>query len=154
IRDQHAGCVGAHLVEHDLVDFLLLSLPDNDTHSHLHGPDGQDESIERADREIARIAEAAGRLDRCFAAWAPVAAADHGHALGERRAEPRQAFEPFGIAEPSGGGKGARIAWCPNSRAAMVYVLDPTERAALLPELVAAGRTADGVELVVWRDAD
>ena len=38
VRDQHAGCVGAYLVEHDLFDFLLLSLPDNDTHSHKNGP--------------------------------------------------------------------------------------------------------------------
>jgi hypothetical protein len=35
IRDQHSGCVGSYLVEHDLFDFLLLSLPDNDTHSHV-----------------------------------------------------------------------------------------------------------------------
>ena len=41
VRDQHAGCVGAYLVEHDLFDFLLLSLPDNDTHSHKHGPHAQ-----------------------------------------------------------------------------------------------------------------
>ncbi|MCW3041573.1 MAG: phosphodiesterase, partial [Solirubrobacterales bacterium] len=34
LRDQHTGCVGVHLVEHDLFDFLLFSLPDNDTHSH------------------------------------------------------------------------------------------------------------------------
>ena len=27
VRDQHAGCVAEHLVEHDLFDFLLLSLP-------------------------------------------------------------------------------------------------------------------------------
>ena len=38
IRDQHSGCVGAYLVEHDLFDFLLLSLPDNDTHSHRTAP--------------------------------------------------------------------------------------------------------------------
>jgi hypothetical protein len=31
-RDQHSGCVGAHMVENDLFDFMLLSLPDNDTH--------------------------------------------------------------------------------------------------------------------------
>ena len=34
IRDRHSGCVGAYLVEHDLFDFLLLSLPDNDWYSH------------------------------------------------------------------------------------------------------------------------
>ena len=31
IRDQHSGCVGAWLAARDLYDFLLLSLPDNDT---------------------------------------------------------------------------------------------------------------------------
>ena len=34
VRDQHSGCVGAYLVEHDLFDFLLFSLPDNDAYSH------------------------------------------------------------------------------------------------------------------------
>ena len=38
IRDQHTGCVGAYLVEHDLFDFLLFSLPDNDAYSHKNGP--------------------------------------------------------------------------------------------------------------------
>ena len=38
IRDRHSGCVGAYLVEHDLFDFLLLSLPDNDWYSHKNGP--------------------------------------------------------------------------------------------------------------------
>ena len=54
IRDQHAGCVGAYLVEHDLFDFLLLSLPDNDTHSHKHGPDAQVTSLAAADRQLER----------------------------------------------------------------------------------------------------
>src|SRR3954452_24098689 len=45
IRDQHSGCVGSYLVEHDLFDFLLLSLPDNDTHSHKNGPHAQVTSI-------------------------------------------------------------------------------------------------------------
>jgi hypothetical protein len=154
VRDQHAGCVSAHLVEHDLVDFLLLSLPDNDTHSHAHGPDAMLDSIAEADAEIARVAEAAGGLDRFFAEWALVVASDHGHALVERRAEPREAFEPFGITGPGGRRRKDRIAFCPASRSAMVYVLDPAERERLLPELVAAGRGADGVELVVWREAD
>ena len=30
---------GAYLVENDLFDFLLFSLPDNDTYSHKRGPD-------------------------------------------------------------------------------------------------------------------
>ena len=53
IRDQHAGCVGAYLVEHDLFDFLLLSLPDNDTHSHRTGPHAQVD-VDRRRRPPAR----------------------------------------------------------------------------------------------------
>ena len=39
VRDRHSGCVSSYMVEHDLFDFLLLSLPDNDWYSHKHGPE-------------------------------------------------------------------------------------------------------------------
>ena len=38
LRDQHTGCVGAYLVEHDLYDFLLLQPARQRHHSHIHGP--------------------------------------------------------------------------------------------------------------------
>ena len=59
-RDRHTGCVGAYLVEHDLFDFLLFSLPDNDTYSHKAGPDGQVRSIARG-RPGARADRPRGR---------------------------------------------------------------------------------------------
>jgi hypothetical protein len=154
MRDQHAGCVSAHLVEEDLVDFLLLSLPDNDTHSHKHGPAAQIDSIALADEELRRVIDAAGGPDRFFAEWALVVASDHGHTLVERAADPRPAFEPFGITGPKGPGRRDRIAYSPASRAAMVYVLDPLERPSLLPQLIDAGREAEGVEFVIWREDD
>ena len=64
VRDQHSGCVSEYMVEHDLFDFLLLSLPDNDTHSHKYGPFAQVDSIAAADRQIARVMDAAGGPDR------------------------------------------------------------------------------------------
>jgi hypothetical protein len=154
MRDQHAGCASAYVVEHDLADFVLLSLPDNDTHSHAHGPDAQPDSIALADEQLRRVADAAGGPDRFFAEWALVVASDHGHTLVERIADPRAEFESFGIAGPRGPGKRDRIAYSPASRAAMVYVLDPAERPSLLPALIDAAREAEGVELVVWRDED
>ena len=45
VRDRHAGCVSAYMVEHDLFDFLLLSLPDNDWYSHKRGPEAQLQSL-------------------------------------------------------------------------------------------------------------
>ena len=76
MRDRHAGCVGAYLMEHDLFDFLLLSLPDNDTHSHRNGPYAQVASIAEADRQIERLMHAAGGPGRV-----PRGPRDH-HLLG------------------------------------------------------------------------
>src|SRR4028118_484790 len=76
-RDQHSGCVGAHLVANDLCDFLLLSLPDNDTHSHEHGPDAPVASIADADRQLERLAHAAGGIDAFLDSHAVIAVADH-----------------------------------------------------------------------------
>ena len=60
VRDQHAGCIGEYLIEQDLFDFLLLSLPDNDTYSHRNGPFAQVDSIAAADRQLDRLMAAAG----------------------------------------------------------------------------------------------
>src|SRR4029450_3726960 len=59
-RDRHTGCVGAYLAPHGLFALLLFSLPDNDTHSHKVGPDGQVRSIVEADRALERIMHVAG----------------------------------------------------------------------------------------------
>ena len=67
IRDQHTGCVGAYLVEHDLFDFMLFSLPDNDAWSHKNGPHAQVTSIAAADRQLERLMHAGrwpGRVPR------------------------------------------------------------------------------------------
>ncbi len=44
-RDRHAACVGEKLVADDAFDFLLFSLPDNDSYSHREGPAAQPTSI-------------------------------------------------------------------------------------------------------------
>ena len=37
-RDEYSACVAEELVREGAYDFLLFSLPDNDFHSHRHGP--------------------------------------------------------------------------------------------------------------------
>ena len=64
VRDRHSGCVCSYLVEHDLFDFLLLSLPDNDWYSHKRGPEGQVHSIAQADLQLARVMNAGGGVER------------------------------------------------------------------------------------------
>jgi hypothetical protein len=154
VRDQHSGCVGAHLVEHDLFDFLLLSLPDNDTHSHKLGPDAQVTSIGAADRQLDRLVHAAGGIDAFLDDHAVIAVADHSHALIERTIALREAFEAFAVAGPGAARRReAEVALCPNQRAAMLYALVPEGRAELVPRLVATARGVEGVDLTCWRPA-
>jgi hypothetical protein len=154
VRDQHAGCVGAHLVEHDLFDFLLLSLPDNDTHSHEHGPDGQVASIAHADRQLERLVHAGGGIDAFLDAHAVVVVADHSHAPVEATVDLAAAFADFAVAGPGGVRKAhAELALCPAQRAAMVYVLVEEGRRELVPRVVSTARCVEGVDLVLWRPA-
>nr|MDQ6915571.1 alkaline phosphatase family protein [Actinomycetota bacterium] len=143
-RDAHAGCVGAYLVEHDLFDFLLLSLPDNDTHSHRLGPEAQLDSAELADRQLQRLMDAAGGTEEFFARHALVVLADHAHSLIEQRVSLHEAFGDARVLLPEDPRpEEAELAMCPGQRAAMLYALDDDRRAGLVAGAVA---TASGVE--------
>jgi hypothetical protein len=153
-RDAHAGCVGSYVVEHDLFDFMLLSLPDNDTHSHRRGPEAQDESLELADRQLERVMHAAGGPDAFLADHAVIVLADHAHSLVSDPIALADAFDRRVLRPDDAAPEEAEIAVCPGQRAAMLYVLDPVRRDALLGELVSASAGLDGVDLVLWRDGE
>lgn len=165
IRDRHAGAVAAYLAERDLYDFLLLSLPDNDTASHRYGPEAQLEAIISADEQILRVAAASGGLDHFLETTAVVVCSDHAHALVHQTVDLHAAFAGWPIAQPASpmreGRKAvvaranlAEIAFCPNQRAAMIYVLDPAARATTVPTLVATAVEIEGVDLVCFLDGD
>jgi hypothetical protein len=153
IRDQHSGCVSAYLVEHDLYDFLLLSLPDNDTHSHKYGPDAQVTSIHNADREIERVMHAGGGPDRFLEENAVIVVADHSHALVEANVDLFEALQEFEITGPRGATPDdAEIAVCPAQRSAMVYLLLQEGRDELLPRLLSTLLDVEGVDLVMHKE--
>jgi predicted AlkP superfamily pyrophosphatase or phosphodiesterase len=152
IRDQHTGCVGAYLVEHDLFDFLLFSLPDNDAWSHKNGPHAQVTSIAAADRQLERLMHAAGGPDAFLAEHAVIVTSDHSQAPVEERIRLDQAFEDFDVATPSQSRSiGAEVAISPAQRAAMVYVLDEENREQVLERATKAVEGIEGVDLVMWR---
>src|ERR1700737_3857775 len=101
IRDQHTGCVGAYLVENDLFDFMLFSLPDNDAWSHKNGPHAQVTSIAGADRQLERLMHAAGGPDAFLAEHAIIVTSDHSQAPVEERIRLDRAFVDFDVATPS-----------------------------------------------------
>ena len=133
VRDQHTGCVGAYLVENDLFDFLLFSLPDNDAWSHKNGPHSQVTSLAAADRQLERLMHAAGGPDAFLEQHAVIVCSDHSQAAVEERIQLDLALEDFHVASPSAARSvGAELAVSPAQRSAMVYVLvrGPPARAA------------------------
>jgi hypothetical protein len=169
VRDRHSGCVSAYLVEHDLFDFLLLSLPDNDWHSHKHGPDGQLTSLAAADLQLARVMEATGGVDEFLAEHAFIAMADHAQVPITATIDLQDELAELGVLQPANANLlGAltgtrtrtharpredvepRIAVCPSQRAAMVYALAPETRDAMRASVVTRALAIDGVDLVAW----
>jgi predicted AlkP superfamily pyrophosphatase or phosphodiesterase len=151
IRDQHTGCVGAYLVEHDLFDFLLFSLPDNDAWSHKNGPHAQVTSIAAADRQLERLMHAAGGPDAFLDQHAVIVTSDHSQAAVEERIRLDTAFADFVVATPgSSSGESAEVALSPAQRAAMVYALDPDRRDEVLARSVEVLDELDGVDLAMW----
>jgi hypothetical protein len=167
VRDRHSGCVGAYMVEHDLFDFLLLSLPDNDWHSHRSGPDGQVRSIAMADVQLARVMDASGGVDAFLDEHAVVVMADHSQAPVTTAIGLADRFAEFGVAAPGARANGRakraaagsareepHIAVCPSQRAAMVYVLDESHPERTREEVGRKAQSIDGVELVMWLQRD
>jgi hypothetical protein len=155
VRDRHSGCVSAYMVEHDLFDFLLLSLPDNDWYSHKHGPEGQVTSIGQADLQLARVMEAGGGVDRFLEEHAMVVMADHSQAPVTDTIALAEGLAEFDVLGPGGARRPApRIAVCPSQRAAMVYLLAESRREELRSSVVRRALQLDGVDLVIWSERD
>jgi hypothetical protein len=150
VRDRHAGCVGEYLVRRDLFDFLLLSLPDNDNHSHRQGPDAQVWAIAQADRQLARLFAAAGGEDEFLREHAVIVIADHAQSLVERSISLGAAFAGFDVRRPTDLRplEPSQIALCPAQRAAMVYAFGPGG----VERVLARARRTDGIEQVLWRE--
>jgi len=151
-RDQHTGCVGAYLVENDLFDFLLFSLPDNDTHSHRYGPDAQVRSLAEADRALERIMHVAGGTEAFLEDHAVIVMSDHSQTVVDQRVNLSLGLGGWRVLTPSDPTpEDAELAVCPAARSAMVYVLDEEHRERLVERVAGDLRAIDGLDLVVRR---
>ncbi len=149
-RDQHTGCVGAYLAEHDLFDFMLFSLPDNDAYSHRNGPHAQVTSIAAADRQIERLMHAAGGPEEFLEQHAVIVTSDHSQATVEERIRLDYAFADFDVATPTPSQSiGAEIALCPAQRSAMIYALDRDHTQRLVRRSIDVVSELEGVDLAM-----
>jgi hypothetical protein len=153
IRDEYSTCVAEELVKRDLYDFMLLSLPDNDFHSHRHGPAGQLDSIPAADAYLSRVVEAGGGLDEFLAENAVLVTADHSQTDVTAALPLADVLgEEWRVLQPDDERPGdAEIAVSPTSRAGAVYILakaGPFEEAHA--RLRGQLNELDGVDLIAW----
>ena len=155
-RDPYSGCVGAHVERHDLYDFMLFSLPDNDHHSHRFGPQATLESIERADHHLAELAEPAGGIERFLDDHAVVLMSDHAQTAVSKRLHLADALSDWQVLQPNDPAPDdAQIAVAPGARSAMVYVTDPDGfRPREFARLLQRMRPIEGIEVLAWKDGD
>jgi hypothetical protein len=160
VRDRHSGCVSAYMVERDLFDFLLLSLPDNDWYSHKNGPEAQLQSLAQADLQLARVMNAGGGIDEFLEQYAVIAMADHSQAAVTGTIDLQDALAELGVLGPGRSQESSRywneprIAVCPSQRAAMVYALHESERDGMRASVAARALAMEGVDLVMWLERD
>ena len=153
-RDRHTGCVGAYLVEHDLFDFMLFSLPDNDTYSHKAGPDGQVRSIAEADRALERIMHAAGGVDEFLEKHAVIVMSDHSQTEVDARINLADALRRLAGAHARSdpAPTEAELAVCPAARSAHgLRARGGASRRARAARGGGRSKELEGVDLVVRR---
>jgi hypothetical protein len=137
--DAYATAVGRWLVTRDGFDFFVYYLSDYDYASHAHGPGGDAlEALERCDRGLGALIEAAGGFDVFLERYGVFVCADHGQT---------QVAESLGL-EPHFPERELVVA--ASNRAGMVYRLDDAT-----PEAGELARRLDavpGVEVALWRE--
>ena len=139
-------------MENDLFDFLLFSLPDNDTHSHQEGPSGQPHSIAEADRALERLMHPAGGVDAFLEEHAVIVMSDHSHNTVSHSTNLAEALEDWRILIPADvEAEEAQIAVCPGSRSAH-YARRSADRGDIVSGVVKRPGEVDGVDLVAHRD--
>jgi len=151
-RDGYSACCAAELAKADGYDFLLFSLPDNDSYSHRHGPEASVESIAKANRCFEELVEACGGLDDFLADHAVILLADHAQTPVSRGLPLADLLSrEWTVLQPSDDRPElAQLAVSPTGRAAHVYLLPGEGPRAEHREVGMRLAETEGVDLVCW----
>ena len=155
--DGYAASVGRWLVTRDGFDLLVYYLPDYDFASHVHGPDGAVEALERSDAAVGALLDAAGGPDEFLERYAVIVCSDHGQTSVERSVQLQSAFAdvPGALVTASNrAGMVYRLPECRLDARALAERLDdePAAELALFREGDEVLARREGEEVVVERD--
>jgi hypothetical protein len=141
------------MVEEDLFDFLLLSLPDNDTYSHRRGPYAQVTSIAVADAAIMKVMEAAGGPDSFLDEHAVIVMSDHSQTVVEEQLDLVEVLDDWRVLGPDDpDADEAQIAVSPSARSGAIYVLSDGDRPSGAAAIAERLRGEEGVDIVARLD--
>jgi hypothetical protein len=144
------------LVEDDaLGDFTLAYFADNDYRSHAVGPHEALPAVEKVDRALGEVFDAAGGADRFLAGTCVVVTSDHGHC--EILSDAGQAVIELdavldGLRQAALGKPWTdrdEIMICPNMRAAQIYLQRPSP--GLVCRVAQQALAEPRVDLALWR---
>lgn len=158
--DGWAACVTRSLLEKEAADMILFYLHENDHHSHSAGPDGQLDSLAKADENIAYVLDSFGSWEETLSNVHFVVTADHSQSpisneddhildLCEVLADFTQVRTNRGT-EPF---EDNDLAVAGNGRVAFVY-LNENRRDALIEQVGKTLLAHPGVDQVMWRESD
>jgi hypothetical protein len=139
--DGYAAAVGRWLVTRDGFDFLAYYLPDYDFASHVHGPEGAGEALERSDLAVQALVDAAGGPEEFLERYAVILCSDHGQTHVTEHARLETSFAAVGD-----------VVVTASNRAGMVYRAGP--RAPEPRELAARLDGVDSVEVALFREGE
>jgi predicted AlkP superfamily pyrophosphatase or phosphodiesterase len=148
--DAYAASIGRWLVTRDGFDFLVFYLPDYDYASHLVGPEGALDALERADASIGELMAAAGGPEEFLDRYAIIVCSDHGQTAVERIARLPDAFADLAVFTGRRGTDptGADVVVTASNRSGMVYALSGRPPRELAERLDGS----PGVDLVLFRE--
>lgn len=122
--DAYAVAVGRWLVTRDGFDFLVYYLPDYDYASHAAGPDGAPDALERSDRCVGQLIDAAGGLDGFLDRYALLVCSDHGQTRVDRVSRLERRFDDLRLLSPRRPAPGeCDLVVAASNRAGMIYRL-------------------------------
>jgi hypothetical protein len=122
--DAYAVAVGRWLVTRDGFDFLVYYLPDYDYASHAAGPDAAEDALERSDRCVGELVDAAGGIDAFLDRYALLLCSDHGQTRVDRVARLERRFGDLRLLSPRRPAPAeCELAVAASNRAGMIYRL-------------------------------
>jgi hypothetical protein len=158
--DGWAACVTRELLAKERADMILFYLHENDHTSHRSGPAAQVDSLADADGHIAYVLDSFASWEEALDRVGFVVTADHSQSpVSDEKdhiVDFMDVFDDLELVRPDRGREPFRnrdLAVAGNGRVVFFY-LQPERRDALHDPVVRRLMELDGVDQVMWRDAE